>query len=307
MVIEFGVVLAQQGRSYDELRTIAVEAEQAGFDSIWIYDHLFWSNEPLLEGWTTLSALAREVRKIRLGTLVTCYSYRQPSLVAKMSATLDNISQGRLVLGLGAGTSLGFHSREVISYGFPFPAADVRIEQLCEYIELIRKMWTVNEATYTGRYYQVDKAICYPKPVQKPGPPIIVAGGTDRFLKLTADLADGFNFWGAPDKYATMIANLNGLCQSNGRVPKSLQKSWHISGVIDENPETVKKRLAYHKEMDIIREPMFGGLPDDWVTLFEKYIRIGVTSFQIWFLDAPTPLRLFSREVISRLRNKDTP
>jgi len=134
-----------------------------GSDSIWLYDHLFWSNDPFLGCWTTLALLAPQVQRIRLGTLVSCYSNRQPSLLAKMSTTLDNLSGGRLILGLGAGSSDRFHETEEKSYGFPFPKAPVRLDQLREYIEVIRQM-CATEATYNGRYYHVSRAKCFPKP-----------------------------------------------------------------------------------------------------------------------------------------------
>jgi len=302
--LDFGVLIAQQGLTYDEIRAVAVEADRIGFDSIWLYDHLFWSEQPFLECWTTLSCLAREVRRIRLGTLVACYSFRQPSLLAKMAATLDNLTEGRLVLGLGAGTSLQYHEREVTSYGFSFPTPRVRIDQLREYVSILREMWTHEEASYTGRYYSVHKAKCNPKPVQKPGPPIIIAGSGDRFLKMAVDLADGYNYWGSPQEYAKRIATLNKLCKNANRDPAILVKSWHISGVIEEDREQARRRLQYYKARDIIQEPMFEGSPKDWIDLMGSYVKIGVSGFQVWFLDGAVlePLRIFAREVIPELR-----
>jgi alkanesulfonate monooxygenase SsuD/methylene tetrahydromethanopterin reductase-like flavin-dependent oxidoreductase (luciferase family) len=298
-------VIAQQGLTYDQIKRVAVEADKGGFDSIWLYDHLFWSNDPFLECWTTLASLAAQVEKVRLGTLVTCYSNRQPSLLAKMATTLDNLSGGRLILGLGAGTSNPFHEAEEKSYGFPFPKAAVRLDQLREYIEIIKEMWTADEATYSGQHYQVSRAKCFPKPVQKPGPPIIVAGSGKKFLKIAADLADGYNYWGSKEEFAKRTEMLNELCRTRGRDPTTLGKSWHISGVIDKDAERAKERLAYHQKRDIIGEPMFGGTPADWIQLFTEYIQIGVNGFQVWFLDGVSlePLRLFAQEVIPQLRS----
>lgn len=301
---EFGVVIAQQNLAYGQIREIAVEAERDGFDSIWLYDHLFWSREPFLECWTTLSSLAVESRRPRVGTLVTCYSYRFPSLLAKMAATLDNISEGRLTLGVGSGTSLGYHEHEVKSYGFSFPQPSIRIDQLREYIEVIKQMWNSEESHYNGKFYKTEGAICFPKPFQKTGPPIMVAGSGDRFLKLAVDLADEYNYWGSIHEFSKRIATLNELCRSSGRDPESLRKSWHISGVIDRDVNRLRERLKYYEERDIIKEPRFGGTPEDWVRLLGDYIAIGVSSFQIWFLEQASlkALRLFADEVMPKLK-----
>jgi len=126
-----------------------------------------------------------------------------------------------LILGLGAGSSDHFHENEEKSYGFPFPKAAVRLYQLQEYIEVIRQMWATDEATYNGRYYHVSRAKCLPKPIQKPGPPIIVAGSGKKFLKIAVDLADGYNYWGTKDEYAKRTTMLDDLCKSSRRDPSS--------------------------------------------------------------------------------------
>jgi alkanesulfonate monooxygenase SsuD/methylene tetrahydromethanopterin reductase-like flavin-dependent oxidoreductase (luciferase family) len=188
MRVKFGVFLgAAQGApgettNYDTIRKVTLKCEELNFDSCWLADHFvprkvlpyqkspIPSPDPFFECWTTLTALAIETKKIRLGTFVLCNSYRYPSLVAKMSATLDFISRGRLELGIGA----GFFKEEYIMYGIPFPKLAVRIKQLEESIQIIKKMWTEEEASFNGKYYTIKKAFNNPKPIQRPHPPIWV-------------------------------------------------------------------------------------------------------------------------------------
>src|SRR4051794_16089053 len=168
--------------SYDDMRRVAGQAEALGFDSIWLCDHFLTlapdayatdagiardgvrtgdertGSMPLLECWTTLSALARDTTRLRLGTSVLCNSYRLPSVLAKMGATLDVISGGRLELGLGA----GWFEREYRAYGIPFPPIRERIEQLDEAVEIVRRMWTEARPTFAGKHYTIDDAVCDP-------------------------------------------------------------------------------------------------------------------------------------------------
>jgi alkanesulfonate monooxygenase SsuD/methylene tetrahydromethanopterin reductase-like flavin-dependent oxidoreductase (luciferase family) len=127
------------------------------------------NNMPILECWTTLSALSQVTKTIRLGTMVTCNSFRNPALLAKMASTVDNVSNGRLDLGIGAGVQKNEHN----AYGFPYHSSKVRIERLDEAVEIIRKLWTEEKTIYNGKHYTIKDAVCEPKPVQNPHPPII--------------------------------------------------------------------------------------------------------------------------------------
>jgi alkanesulfonate monooxygenase SsuD/methylene tetrahydromethanopterin reductase-like flavin-dependent oxidoreductase (luciferase family) len=144
---------------------------------------------PLLECWTALSALARDTRRLRLGTSVLCHSYRSPAVLAKMAATLDVISEGRLDLGLGA----GWFEQEYRAYGIPFPRIGERIDQLAEGVEIIRRMWTEAHPRFQGRHYAIDDAVCDPPPLQRPHPPIWIGGEGDWYGSPRA--ADGVNVW----------------------------------------------------------------------------------------------------------------
>ena len=172
LVIKFRVQIAQDALDYPNVKRIASECEKLEFDSIWLYDHFYPLSPPfnksVLESWTTLTALALETKAIRLGVLVTCNLFRHPSVLAKMSATVDVISGGRLQFGIGA----GWYEEECLAYGIQFPKASVRIRRLRESVQIVKKMWTEEKSDFEGRYYRIKDAICEPKPVQKPHPPV---------------------------------------------------------------------------------------------------------------------------------------
>jgi alkanesulfonate monooxygenase SsuD/methylene tetrahydromethanopterin reductase-like flavin-dependent oxidoreductase (luciferase family) len=191
--MKVGIKTGQGGYSYPELSQIWQKADALGFDSAWLYDHFIAlgnSEADCLEAYATLSALARDTKKIRLGVLVTCTSYRNPSLLAKITSTIDQISNGRLVLGLGA----GWYENEFNSYGYKFLSNAERIEQLRETIQIVRAMWCEERATFHGKHYNIDQVINLPKPVQK-YPPIWagITKGTRVMPRLAVRDADGFN------------------------------------------------------------------------------------------------------------------
>lgn len=180
---------------FANISTFAKRAEELGYYSISIDDHFFMRNMfgtpdlPHLECYTVLAALATATRAIRLAPLVTAMSYRTPQLLAKIIATLDNISGGRLIAGLGA----GWFKEEYDAYNYPYPSNAERMEQLADGIKLLKAMWTQEAATYSGRFFKVEKAFCNPKPVQKPYPPIMIGGGGKRILQIAAQEADILN------------------------------------------------------------------------------------------------------------------
>jgi probable F420-dependent oxidoreductase len=180
---------------FANISAFAKRAEELGYYSISIDDHFFMRNMfgtpelPHLECYTVLAALATATRTIRLAPLVTAMSYRTPQLLAKIIATLDNISGGRLIAGLGA----GWLKEEYDAYNYPYPSNAERMEQLADGIKVLKAMWTQEAATYSGRFFKVQKAFCNPKPVQKPYPPIMIGGGGKRILQIAAQEADILN------------------------------------------------------------------------------------------------------------------
>jgi len=187
---------------FKALTAKARSAEEGGFDSFWLMDHLIMNarvvpggkpEDPMPESWTTLSSLIGVTKKIRLGTLVTGNIYRNPALLAKMGATVDVLSGGRLFMGVGA----GWFEEEAEAYGFPYYDVPGRLKRLEEALQIIRGMWSENSFSFEGKFYKVHKAICMPKPLQKPHPPIMIGGsGEKTLLRLVAKYGDACNFLG---------------------------------------------------------------------------------------------------------------
>ena len=182
--VKFGVRMHQHGYDFDELKRVWIQADRLGYHSATLYDLL---NAPALECWTALSALAALTERIRLTPLVLGNTYRPPALLAKMSATLDVISGGRLELGIGAGGGRGDHQAS----GLPFPSTAERVRMLEEAVELIKRSWTEPSATFQGRYYSLEQSVNEPKPVQQPHPPVLIGGhGETHLLRSVAGHAD---------------------------------------------------------------------------------------------------------------------
>jgi alkanesulfonate monooxygenase SsuD/methylene tetrahydromethanopterin reductase-like flavin-dependent oxidoreductase (luciferase family) len=170
---------------FSDVQRVTLECEQLGFDCIWLDDHLMYGNTPLLESWTTLAALACATSRIRLGTMVTSAGFPNAAVLAKMAASLDVLSGGRLDFGIGTGVQ----ESEYKAFGLPFGTPRQRAERLSEALEVTTRMWTQPKATFTGKHFQLANAICEPKPVQKPHPPITVGGSGGKFtLNVTQNM-----------------------------------------------------------------------------------------------------------------------
>lgn len=225
--IEVGIYLPQYGVSFDYVAQVAKEAERLGFDYIWVEDHLVpWyshSQDSALECWTVLSALSILTRRIRLGSLCSCNSYRQPAMLAKTVAAIDVLSNGRVQFGIGPGWGTleqGIaegHIEEYEAYGIPFPRPAERVQNLRESISLIRRIWSI-ETEFVDDY---PAQVVSPKPVQPAKPPLWVCGGGAHMLKLIAEMADGWNFGpSSPEDYGRKVKALQKHCQDVGRGPK---------------------------------------------------------------------------------------
>ena len=191
--MKYGIKTSQGGYSYSELSGVWKKAEELGFDSAFLYDHIVAvgnPNESCLEAYSALGALARDTTRLKMGVMATCVSYRNPALLAKITSTVDQISNGRLILGLGA----GWNESEMRSYGYPFPPTNERIDQLVDTINIVKTMWREDQASYKGMVYSIDSAISFPKPVQK-FPPIWIGimKGTKVLPRVAVREANGFN------------------------------------------------------------------------------------------------------------------
>ena len=319
-MIKFGVLLSAVSQdpargNYNIVRKAAIECERLGFDSAWLNDHFFpfpSQEEPWLECWTTLSALATETKNLRLGTLVNCNSFRYPSVLAKMGATLDVISDGRLELGLGA----GWYEAEYVAYGIPFRKNHIRVDQLKEGVQIIKKMWTQERATYCGKYYSIMEAVCNPKPVQNPHPPIWIGGRSSRVLRVAAEFANGCNFYACgPNECGEKIKSLNQHCVEAGREPNEIQKSWLGTMLIGKNTlelaNKIKKFKLEHPKKEVRKIPLeeyesqhIIGTPEQCVEKIRQFMDFGITYFMLVFPDMSDlrVLQLFSDKVMACFR-----
>ena len=247
--IKFGVYLpfyafkSQPTEHFSRIRDIVLECERLGYDSVWLDDHLMYNDWPIFECYTTLAALASATSKIRLGTMVSCIAHHNPALLAKTAATLDVISSGRLEFGVGAGTQEAEH----IAYGFGFPKLNVRIERLCEALEVTKLLWTQKKANYQGKYYALKDAVCEPKPLQKPYPPITVGGSGETLMrKVTAPFADRFDWGFLPsiEDYKCKLAVLENDCRAIDRDFGEIEKSCWPAGqiLIAQNKKELRRK-----------------------------------------------------------------
>ena len=238
----------------EAFQAVSAKAQWAEQHGVWfsVLDHMIQiprigpPDEPFLEGWTVLAALAAVTSRIRLATLATAVGYRNPAHLAKIAASVDAISRGRLTLGIGA----GFFEDEYRQYGYEFPPKPAtRIQQMEEAVELILKMWTAPRTTFHGQYFHVEDAILEPKPVQRPRPPVMIAGGGEQLtLRAVARLADACNFVDLdPTEVKHKLDVLRRHCEAIGRDAGAIEAT-HIQGWLlagdDAAVEAKRQRLA---------------------------------------------------------------
>jgi F420-dependent oxidoreductase-like protein len=316
--IKFGIRLPHFNADYNTIQKIAIYYDELGFDSIWLMDHMIGpsSNQPLLECWTTLSSLASLTNTIKLGSLVTCNSFRHPALLAKMVATLDNISNGRINLGLGA----GWHESECKSYGIPFPKTSVRITALKESILLIKRMWTDENPSFNGTFYKVSNAICNPRPIQKPHPPIWVGGEGEKLLEVTAEVADGCNFRSSSfEEYFHRLSILKEKFRDTDRDLTTIDRSVGVPLFCSHNEkelETVRGRLLTSKKThprksvrDMPDEEFLAtrviGTPKQCRTQIGKFIDAGANYIIATILGRNLDTyRLYKNEIVNPIKSE---
>jgi F420-dependent oxidoreductase-like protein len=212
-------------QSFSDLLHLAEHVERTGWDGYWFADH-FMPNAPETrvpwpEAWVTLAAIGARVPRLRIGPLVCGNTYRHPAVLAKMAATLDHITGGRVVLGLGA----GWQENEHRQYGIQFGTTGERLARLDEACQLIKRLYTEEAASFDGRYYQLEQATLEPKPLQRPLPLLIGGGGEKVTLKIAARYADEWNVWGNVATLKHKMSILDRHCENVGRAPSSIQRS----------------------------------------------------------------------------------
>jgi alkanesulfonate monooxygenase SsuD/methylene tetrahydromethanopterin reductase-like flavin-dependent oxidoreductase (luciferase family) len=260
-----------EGRSptFAETLAFARHAEAAGLDSVWVFDHLLFRSpgepdEGIREAWTTKTALAALVPRVGLGSLVMCASFRSPTLMAKMAATLDDLSGGRVILGLGA----GWHEPEYGAFGYPF---DHRVGRFAEDLEIIARLLRGERVTFNGRWRQTDDAVLLPAPERDV--PILVAAKGPRMLRLTATWADAWNtawFPGADGRLRAALDELDQACDDVGRDRKTIRR-------------TVGLRLA-DPGADPSDARTLTADTDGLATAFDELAAIGVDDTIVWSL-----------------------
>ena len=255
--MRIGLDTAQHQLTWTELVERVQFAESAGFDGAWVFDHFTplygAANGPCMEGWTLLAGLAAVTSRIRFGVLVTGITYRHPSILATEAITVDQISNGRLEIGVGA----AWHEPEHEQLGVPFPPLKKRAERLEEGVQVMRLLMTKDRATFAGRHYQLNKASYHPRPVQRPHPPIwIGAGGEQLMLPIVARQADAWHAFGSDDSLARKSRLLDQLAEKAGRDPKAILRSASLS--LSRPWDQVRRRSAQ------LRAAGFGYLIAEW-------------------------------------------
>ncbi|MEK0325875.1 MAG: TIGR03560 family F420-dependent LLM class oxidoreductase [Nitrosopumilus sp.] len=291
---KFGIALAREDKDFQTIKNFVLRAEELGYESLWLTDHFFTfptpTNKPYLEVLSLLSALSAVTSKIRLGVLVIGNSYRLPSMLAKITSTIDNVSNGRLELGIGA----GWFEPEYNAYGYPYPKASIRIEQLKEAVQIIKLMWTKESASFEGKHYKISDAICTPAPVQKPHPPITIGGEGERLLGVVAAEADRWNFRGffaTVEEFKEKNQELNLICSKIGRDPSTIERS--ITGLLltDTDEGRLKEKLSNMTRMrpgltaeDLLSKG-FSGSPEQCVDRLQKFVAEGAGYFMLGRID----------------------
>lgn len=216
-------------RLFDHVAGLAQAAESAGFDLVTVMDHFYQirgvgpETEPMLEAYTALGGIAARTRRILLGTMVTGVTYRNPALLAKMVTTLDIVSAGRAILGIGA----AWNEDEHVGYGFDFPLIGQRMDRLDEALQIAKLMFTEERPSFQGRFYRIDRALNSPRPIQEGGPRVLVGGvGERRTLRIVARYADLSNFFPLPlDELKRKLEILERHCEAEGRDPSAILKT----------------------------------------------------------------------------------
>ena len=272
-----------------------LELLPAAFTTVWIEDHLQFESRPTVEAWTFLTYLAALHPRFRFGHLVLSQSFRNPALLAKMAATLQDLTCGRYILGIGA----GWHEEEYRSFGYDYPSGGRRVEQLAEAIQVIRAMWSESPATYQGDWYSIDNAYCEPRP--DPPIPIMVGTNGPKALRVTARLADWWN-WDGPwePTYRGPYEQLRERCAEVGRPFEEITLTAGLSVSFPDDPTTFEASYE-HRFYPGQVFAVLGPTPADAVREIDRLIDVGVKHFQVVLEDMGT-LRLFIDEVLPAVR-----
>ncbi len=304
-------------RHWSTISGVASDIESAGFESLWVYDHFHTvpvpTQEVTYEAWTLMAALSTVTSTVRLGQMCTANGYRNPAYLAKVAASIDVISGGRLEMGIGA----GWYEHEYDGYGYPFPKPSVRIGELGEAVEIMRAMWTQDEVHFDGKYYQLKGAICSPKPIQRPHIPLWIAGGGEQLtLRVAAEHASYTNFASSPEEFAHKSDILRAHCRDLGRDFDQIVRTTNLNTVcaateaeVEASLDSIEShyaRFVSSERAARIRSDFaaMAGTPEQLVEKLREWEAVGMTYAIHYFAGAATDrsgIELFAREVIPAL------
>jgi F420-dependent oxidoreductase-like protein len=292
------------GNIWEDTKAYIRRAERDGFDSFWVMDHFYQLpahgsvEEPFLDAWTVLPALAAVTNRIRLGAMVSPVGYRNPALLARMAASLDHISKGRMNFGFGAG---GFKP-EYQAYGFDFiDKPSIRLAQMKEALQLILGLWTDPCFTFHGKYFHVQDAILEPKPLQTPHPPILIGGvGPKITLRMIAELGDACNLWGPPDEFIKQRETLKRHCDEIGRDESTIEKTTYDLVICAPTQAALEAKIERFLPKGVEPWMALVGTPSQLVDLVEEYGRVGADHLCMDFAgNDPESYELFVNAVMT--------
>lgn len=293
---------APRDQLFDRVLELALTAEEAGFDLVTVMDHVYQirgigaEEEPMLEAYATLSAIAARTSRIRLATLVTGVTYRNPALLAKQVSTLDVISHGRAIFGLGA----AWNEDEHRGYGFEFPPVRERMDRLEEALTIARLMFTEDRPSFEGQHYRIERALNSPRPIQPGGPRILVGGGGEqRTIRIAAKHADMTNWFGSVDVMVHKNEVLLRHCESVGRDASTIQRTVTIPLLL---AETELEARAALQTVDPSRRPLSpAGTPEMAAEYVRGYVDAGFDSFIFRTVTPTTPEAIWLAAEVTRL------
>jgi F420-dependent oxidoreductase-like protein len=302
-----GVPVAEQ---WDRILATAATIEESGYDSLWVYDHFHThpmvTHESTFEAWTLMAAMANVTSRVRIGQMCTCVAYRPPAVLAKMAATIDVMSGGRLDVGIGAGWSSG----EYRGYGYPFPPARERLDMLEEAVQVLHAMWTEDEAHFEGEHYRLDGAINRPRALQQPHPPLWIAGGGEkRTLRIVAEYGDFSNFGDDVASFLHKSQVLADHCEAVGRRFEDIGRSVHLMSVVGTDRADLDRKLEVaarrrNSTPDEFAAEHLATTVDEVVDVMGAFAEAGCCEMILYFYDVGVfdSVELFAQEVIPQLR-----
>jgi alkanesulfonate monooxygenase SsuD/methylene tetrahydromethanopterin reductase-like flavin-dependent oxidoreductase (luciferase family) len=298
--VRFGLQLWPQSTTWPEVRDAAVAAEAAGWDSIWTWDHLLaiqgpW-RQPIYEGWTFLAGVASITSRVRVGLMVGANTFRNPGLTTKLATTLDHVSNGRAVLGIGG----AWFEREHEAFGFDFGnSPGERLDWLGEAVPLMRRLLDGEQVTHQGRFYTFTEALCEPRPIQAHLPILIGGSGPRKTLPIVAQHGDAWNTSGELDEVKTSLDLLAGYCAEAGRNLSDIELTVSFPTVIRDRVADAEdaraKQLAHNGLESLGGVPLLTGTPEAIAERLRPYLALG---FSTVIVRMPAP---FDRETIDRL------